>query len=341
VIAFVCIAAVMVAPVGAVGAQEGGNYTLSVQNTVDLADRTVTIEGQTFTESSISKVRQGTDITAQVTAPDSDASYTVNLYNNEFQIVQSRSKTGSGTATFDTGSLAPGSYMVGVLEDGEFRAIQSVVVPGYRVTTTTERPGGGEGPGAGPGGVDPGARSRVVHVTVSVTQTAASESPETVQAVLVGDDTTRFVTAEQEDGRYRATIPLVGLDRGSYEVVGAVRGADSLRDGRKVVRGLSRTTTVEITNPTPPPRVGNSNARANDADGDGVYEDVNGDGDVTPGDATVLFNGVFDRDEALLRNGPLFDVNGDGDVTPGDATVLFNRAFEQSQNRAIAATLER
>ena len=66
---------------------------------------------------------------------------------------------------------------------------------------------------------------------------------------------------------------------------------------------------------------------AQDPDDNGLYEDVNGDGDVTPGDATVLFNAVFEGNTAVTENVSLFDFNGDGSVTPGDATVLFNEIF--------------
>jgi len=66
---------------------------------------------------------------------------------------------------------------------------------------------------------------------------------------------------------------------------------------------------------------------ATDPDGDGHYEDVNGDGDATPGDATVLFNAVFEDDPAATTNVALFDFNDDGSLAPGDATVLFDETF--------------
>jgi len=76
----------------------------------------------------------------------------------------------------------------------------------------------------------------------------------------------------------------------------------------------------------PPALPGASNAPI-DPDGDGVYEDVNGDGDVTPGDATVLFEAVFGNDAAVTDNPDAFDFNGDGSATAGDATVLFEEIF--------------
>lgn len=75
----------------------------------------------------------------------------------------------------------------------------------------------------------------------------------------------------------------------------------------------------------PPPVVGD--ARPGDPDGDGLYEDVNGDGDATPGDATVLFDAIFDGDAAVTGNVGAFDFSGDGRLVPGDATVLFGEVF--------------
>jgi hypothetical protein len=75
-----------------------------------------------------------------------------------------------------------------------------------------------------------------------------------------------------------------------------------------------------------PDVVGEGN-HATDPDGDGRYEDLNGDGDATPGDAGVLFDAVFEGNDAVLDNPALFDFSGDGDVTAGDATVLFEEVF--------------
>jgi glucose/arabinose dehydrogenase/PKD repeat protein len=83
---------------------------------------------------------------------------------------------------------------------------------------------------------------------------------------------------------------------------------------------------------TPAPAVGTA-APARDPDCDGLFEDVNGDGVAAPGDATVLFNAVFDGNPAVTEHVALFDFNGDGAVTPGDATVLFDEIFEAGPSR--------
>ncbi len=70
----------------------------------------------------------------------------------------------------------------------------------------------------------------------------------------------------------------------------------------------------------PPTLPGFENAPT-DPDGDGVYEDVNGDGDVNVGDVQALF--ANDDGPVVQNNTAAFDVNGDGAVNVGDVQALF------------------
>jgi hypothetical protein len=58
-----------------------------------------------------------------------------------------------------------------------------------------------------------------------------------------------------------------------------------------------------------------------DPDGDGLYEDVNGDGSVNVGDAQAIFANT--DDPVVQNNVAAFDFNGDGSVNVGDAQALF------------------
>jgi hypothetical protein len=76
--------------------------------------------------------------------------------------------------------------------------------------------------------------------------------------------------------------------------------------------------TVEFT----PPAVNDAQGLPGDPDGDGRYQDVNGDGEVDGGDAQSLF---ANRDaDAVQNNAAAFDFNGDGSVNVGDAQTLFD-----------------
>jgi hypothetical protein len=63
-----------------------------------------------------------------------------------------------------------------------------------------------------------------------------------------------------------------------------------------------------------------------DPDGDGLYEDVNGDGSVNVGDAQALFANT--DDPVVQNNVAAFDFNGDGSVNVGDAQALFASGVE-------------
>jgi hypothetical protein len=63
-----------------------------------------------------------------------------------------------------------------------------------------------------------------------------------------------------------------------------------------------------------------------DPDGDGLYEDVNGDGDVNVGDAQAIFSNTADP---VIQNNPdAFNYNGDDSVDVGDAQALFANGVE-------------
>ena len=52
-----------------------------------------------------------------------------------------------------------------------------------------------------------------------------------------------------------------------------------------------------------------------------IKGDVDGDGEVTSGDVTVLYNYLLMSDDSSMVNG---DVDGDGEITSGDLTVVYN-----------------
>ncbi|MFB6191853.1 MAG: dockerin type I domain-containing protein [Haloarculaceae archaeon] len=121
-----------------------------------------------------------------------------------------------------------------------------------------------------------------------------------------------------------ATVTVRGQRRGSTTLaIEPTSVSDEGGTQYELGRAVGATVAVrEIERPAP---VGESESRPRDPDDDGVYEDLNGDGDVLPGDATVLFDAVFEGE--IPSDDTRFDINDDGSVTPGDATVLFREAF--------------
>jgi hypothetical protein len=111
---------------------------------------------------------------------------------------------------------------------------------------------------------------------------------------------------------------LQGLDLGVGDDVLAATGLDpsGLQDlALDVERAQLRPQSI---GPLPDPPA--------DTDGDGTFEDVNGDGSVNVGDAQAIF---ANAQEPTIQNNPeAFDYNGDGSVNVGDAQALFARGVQ-------------
>ncbi|QIO24603.1 malectin domain-containing carbohydrate-binding protein [Haloarcula sp. JP-L23] len=75
-----------------------------------------------------------------------------------------------------------------------------------------------------------------------------------------------------------------------------------------------------------PGPIGDFENAPTDPDGDGKYEDVNGDGSVNVGDAQALF--ANSDDPVVQDNVEAFDFNEDGSVNVGDAQALFANGLE-------------
>jgi hypothetical protein len=107
-----------------------------------------------------------------------------------------------------------------------------------------------------------------------------------------------------------------GTVTASYETVGIGTAANALpaqpgsSDGNGTVDG--------------PPALSGFEDAPTDPDGDGVYEDVNGDGSLSLSDVTAFF--LAQDDPAVVENPAAFDVNGNGAVTLADVTALFRAA---------------
>lgn len=84
--------------------------------------------------------------------------------------------------------------------------------------------------------------------------------------------------------------------------------------------GSSPPPTVEPT-PSPVPTLPGMNAPAQDLDGDGLAEDINGNGRLDFADVTVLYDSI--DSPAVQDNWSAFDFDGDGLVNMGDVTELF------------------
>ncbi|WP_226011996.1 hypothetical protein [Halomicrobium salinisoli] len=70
-----------------------------------------------------------------------------------------------------------------------------------------------------------------------------------------------------------------------------------------------------------PPAVGGNDERPTDPDGDGEYEDINGNGEVDYDDVVTYFDNM--ESDAMTDNAEYYDYNGNGEVDYADLVDLF------------------
>ncbi len=118
-----------------------GDYDVSVENSVDVPDRTVIIDDPDigefeFTVSAIGRRSPGDTITVNVSAIPT-AEYQLELWDRELNTVDTSSVlTGNATTTF-TAPSEPGSYAIAAMQDGDAQAMVPVVVEAYSVEITS------------------------------------------------------------------------------------------------------------------------------------------------------------------------------------------------------------
>lgn len=85
--------------------------------------------------------------------------------------------------------------------------------------------------------------------------------------------------------------------------------------------------TVFVERETPPALPG-QDADPQDTDDDGVYEDVDGDGELSLTDIRLYYNELYlnSDSEYVQNNRDFFDLDGDGEITLSDVHLLFQKA---------------
>ena len=148
-------------------------------------------------------------------------------------------------------------------------------------------------------------------------RTVPKTAPLTVQTDLgfLDDDTTPMSTT---------ATPILHRNDGataSVTLKSSKTGVSTLKASDDGVNGSAK---VNITESLAQPPVVNDQfpGAPTDTDGDGTYEDVNGDGEFNVNDVTALWTNR--NSDAVQTNPAQFDVNGDGTFDVNDITALWN-----------------
>lgn len=228
------VVALLVVGIGVVlvGAAGGaGSYDVSVSDSVATPPESVTVEGTTFTIASSGRVPRGGTIDVRVRTTVAE-DYQINLYDSDKNVLAWRDANGSTSVTFDTGTLDPGTYVVGAVVDDP-RDIQPVVVAGTRV------------------GVDAPAtveRGDAFTVRADLSPIGSAPAKSGAEAVIWnGADRHRLAMTRVDAKTYR--IQVDDLPVGDYSLVVGVEGTDSI-EGEKELVGLSDRSRISVVEPT-------------------------------------------------------------------------------------------
>jgi hypothetical protein len=219
-----------------VGITQSG-YTLSVDDTTDVPDRNIDIEGETFTITEVVQRQRGESVVVETTAPSSDTEYRVRLRNSDLELVQTRAMTGDDTATLSTdcSSCRPGTYVLELVVDGDRKTMKPVVIAGYDVTL--EIP-------------DSASEDETVTATVTVEETDLDGQPAAVEVALGNDDgeELRTTATQESDNTYTAEISLNELGTGTYHVFAGAMSDEYVGDSEeRELLGLSANRQLEVT----------------------------------------------------------------------------------------------
>lgn len=272
------------------------DFTVTTDETIDIADRTVEQGGNTFEITSVTQVDPSDQITVSVDGPD-DTDFRMYMYDENQTIV--RGYEGTGSTEFevpvaDHGASEAGTYAFVVQSDGVNEAAHPLVVRGYSISTDS------------PGSVTVGEE---ISVDGEFSKLRGESFDQIDIVVATADTEEQVVTEASVDGdTFSASVSTEDLESGSYDVYAVVRGSDTVL-GQKEILGLSSPQLLEI-----------------EADEDGSTEEGSGGGGAgtTPTDTTGEEETSDAPEQASLDDGPVTRSVADNDPDQSGVNVAVN-----------------
>ena len=231
------LAATLLLASGAIAGSADSHVTLTIDDSTPVPAETIEFEGDSYEIDATTVRDPGDTFTAEVTLPDEEfTKVDFLLYNSDQQIAASKGINRPGTtetATFETDSYAPGTYMLNVELEGATEQMQPVVIEGYDVTV--DHP-------AAP------SRDEEVDITAEVTPTELSSAPAGVEVVIWnGSDSQTFEMSQSDDETYTTSIALDQFAAGEYTINVAAQGDETFRGQQEVLALESSSLTIQET----------------------------------------------------------------------------------------------
>lgn len=296
-VVIICVLTLAAVPIAVTAA----DFSISTDETIDVADRTVEQGGNTFEITSVTQVDPSDQITVSVDAPD-DADFTMYMYDENQTIV--RGYEGSGSTSFDVpvadhGASEAGTYAFIVQSDGVNEAAHPMVVRGYSVSSNS------------PGSVTVGDS---VSVNGEFTK-LRGESFDRIDIVVAATDTDEQVVKEAniDDETFSASVSTDDLESGSYDVYAVVRGSDEVL-GEQEILGLSSPQLLQL----------EENESENTEENSGGGGGGGGGGGAAPADSTEDEETSDSQEQASLDDGPITRPVTDNDPDQGGVNVPVN-----------------
>jgi hypothetical protein len=209
------VAALLLAAGPALASSE---YTVESTTSIDTPSRTVTVQGNEYTVTSLGYRDVGETVPVEVTRPGSGR-FTVHMYNGNGLTMDSVEGDENGTHTLDqTTSLERGTYVLALNVDGEdgIQKIQPIVMSGYDFAVDA-----------------PQEVSEDERVSITIELTGETKLPNYVDVAVMNDSTHRYDAVRVDDRTYNVVIE--DLDPDEYRLYAAAR---VLGDRRRLERLL-------------------------------------------------------------------------------------------------------
>lgn len=252
---------------------QSNGYGLTIDGSIDVPTREVTVEGTTYQVDAIATQDGGATYTISVTAP-SDSTYALvlkNRDNGEQQTIRN-GLSGDETVTYDMPDFEPSTYYIAI-DDGGVQKIHPLIIRGYSVSTTAD------------GTVE---RGTSVETTLSLSQVDSSARDVEAVQVVIGNESDMVQVEATETGtamEYEASVPTDDLSPGTYGLYGVVRGPEEASSGDLEALGVSDRQEVTVESTATPTDTPDDSDGGSSGGGGGGY--IGGGGGGSDGESTT------------------------------------------------------